>query len=503
MSPENKPAPSPWVQSRWKWIVLVGVLILVVGSSALFLLRHLSSSALRAELPEVPELSGAPRAMARQIRAADAGARKQIHSADSVGLLGAVYHGNLYYEEAGACYRLAGRLGPGDHRWPYCLALLHETVGRPDQALPLLQRAVELSRGAPWVRWRLGNVALKLGRRDTARKAFGELAETDTHRQHGILGLADIARRARRWPEVIDLLSPALAEDPDFGPARHMLASAYEARGMPEKAREVLPPHKRIPTALPAHDPDSEAIDQLSCSSTHLLKVATLAQRQEGFGQQQGQLLRRLVEVAPEDLDGHLALCWWNIDAAMSLLQQGATSQSERFLEQALEEARIAVGLDPDSGMAHSHLGIALMKMGDADQAITHLKRALAIDPNMPPVHRHLAVIYIATERYEDAVKHAEAALRTSPRSPEYLECLAMAVKGLGDGDRAMALWYEALDVDPEFEPARLDLASELMDRGEYSLAQAHLDVVLKSNPQNAYAQHLASALRERRGAGN
>jgi tetratricopeptide (TPR) repeat protein len=503
MSPENKPAPEPQAWNRWKWIALLGVVILLTGSGAWLLLRHLSASALRAELPELPELSDAPPAMANQIRSADGAARKQVHSADSVGLLGAVYHGNLYYEEAGACYRLAGRLGPGDHRWPYCLALLHETVGRPDQALPLLERAVELSSGAPWVRWRLGNVALKLGRLDMARQAFGELAETDTHRQHGILGLADIARREKRWQDVIDLLSPALADDPGFGPARHMLASAYEALGTPEKAREVLPPYKRAPTALSAHDPDSEAIDQLSCSSTHLLKVATLAQRQEGFGQRQGQLLRRLVEVAPEDLDGHLALCWWNIEAAMSLLQQGATSQSERFLEQALEEARIAVRLGPNSGMAHSHLGIALMKMGDAEQAITHLKRALEIDPNMPPVHRHLAIIYMATERYEDAVQHAEAALCASPRDPEYLHCLAMAVEGLGDSDRAMTLRYEALDVDPEYAPARLDLASELMDQGEYSLAQAHLDVVLKSNPQNAYAQQLASALRERRVVGN
>ena len=98
--------------------------------------------------------------------------------------------------------------------------------------------------------------------------------------------------------------------------------------------------------------------------------------------------------------------------------------------------------------------------------------------------------------------EHAEAAVRANPRDPEYLYCLGMAVDGLGDRDRAMAIWSKALDVAPQYEPARLDIASGLMDQGEYSQAQAQLDFVLKSNPQNARAQQLAAALRERRGAG-
>ncbi|MGD8241028.1 MAG: tetratricopeptide repeat protein, partial [Armatimonadota bacterium] len=496
-------APGPRAQDRRRWIVLLGVAVLLTGCGAVLLLRHLSASALRDQLPPLPELSDAPRAMAHQIREADAAARKRVHSADRVGLLGMVYHANLFYEEAGACYRVASGLAPRDYRWPYYRALLHETVGRADRSLPLLGRTVELSRDAPWVRRRLGNVALKLGELDAARQAFGEIADTDTHRQHGLLGLAEVARRERRWQEVVELLSPALAEDPSFGPARHVLASAYEALGMSERAREVLPPRKGVATTLPIRDPDSDTIDDLSCSPTHLRNAATLAQRVEPSMHREGELLMRLVAVAPEDLDGHLALCRWNHRAAKVSQERGLASEAERHLEQALAEARTATRLGPDCGAAHAALGVVLMSIGDVEPAITHMRRALELDPNMPLVHRDLAVILMATDRYEDAVEHAEALVRESPRDPSYLNCLAIAAKGSGDADRALALWREVVEVDPAHESARLNLASELLSRGEYSLAEAHVGIVLENDPQNAVARELASVLPDRQAAGD
>ncbi len=490
-----------WLRNGWKWAIVLVAAIALSAAGTRALLRHLSTPALLAELPPVPDLSDASPAMTRQIGEADAAARERVHSADRVGHLGMVYHANLFYQRAAPCYRLAVRLARRDRRWPYYLALLCETTGQTHRALPWFERAARLAPDAPWVSYRLANAELKLSRLDRARQGYLEVANTDTHRQHGLLGMAEVARREEEWQRVIDLLSPALREDPDFGPARHLLAAAYEALDRPDQAREVLPLYASIPTSLPTHDPLSEAIDQLSCSSSHLLKQAITAERTEDRARA-GQLLERLVEVAPDDTDGHLAFAGWLRETAVSLRENGRPAEADPYLRRGLEEALLAVDLEPDSATAHNSVGMLLNDLGEAEAAIEHLTRAVELDPNLHIAHGNLAAVLVMVGRYEEAIDHSRTALDVYPDQPDYLNCLGAALKHSGDREGAVRTWYEAIEADAEYSPARYNLAQEFISRGNYRFAAEHLSAILEYYPDHLEALELMAWLQSQPDAG-
>jgi tetratricopeptide (TPR) repeat protein len=477
-------------RSWWKWSAGALALALLAAVGTRQLIRYLSTPALIARLPSVPDLSGANPSMARAIEEADAAARRDVHSDERVGHLGMVYHANLLYDRAAPCYELAAHLAPRDHRWPYYLGLLHETAGRTEQALPFIERAAELSPETPWIRYRLANILLKLGRLEQAGQAYRKIAETDTHRRHGLLGLAEVAKRRREWQKVIDLLAPAVEQDPDFGPARHALAAAYEALDMPAKARSVLPLTRNIPTTLPARDPLSDAIDNLSCSSSHLLKQAVLAQR-AGDGTRAGELLQRLVRVAPEDPDSHLALSGWCRDRAKALQDRGLQPEAESFFQSALQEARAALELAPTSAIAHNTAGITLRDLGDLEPAIDHLTRAVELDPNLHVAHHNLAVVLILAGKPQQAVPHARKAVRLHPGEVQYLNDLGVALKDAGDVAGAMQVWRKAIQTDPGACSPRYNLAQALVVRGDLQAAAAHLRAILGYEPDHAQAREL------------
>lgn len=477
-------------QSWWKWTAGAVAVALLAAVASRQVLRSLTEPALLAQLPRVPDLGSANAAMAEQISQADAAARRDVHSAARVGRLGMVYHANLFYDQAAACYQLAAHLAPRDQRWPYYLGLLHETAGRTAQALPFIQRAAQLSPKAPWIECRLANILLKLGRLKDAQQAYGKIVETETHREHGLLGLTEVAKRRGEWQRVIDLLSPAVKEDPGFGPARHVLAAAYEALDRSAEARAILPLTRNMPTTLPARDPLSNAIDDLSCSSSHLLKQAVLAQR-AGDDTRAGQLLQRLVRVAPEDIDSHLALSGWYRDRAKALQDRGLRTEADGFLQAALAQACLALELDPASAIAHNTAGITLRDLGHTEAAINHLTQAVKLDPNLHVAQHNLAVVLIVAGKPDQAVEHARKAVRLHPGEAEYLNDLGVALKEAGDVEAAMRVWRKAIQTDPGSCSPRFNLAQALVGEGDLEAAAGHLRAILGYEPDHAQAREL------------
>jgi len=124
--------------------------------------------------------------------------------------------------------------------------------------------------------------------------------------------------------------------------------------------------------------------------------------QQEGDFDQAIELYRKSISIFPT-AEAHTFLGW--------------TLHSEGQLEQAIEECKKAIQLDPDFGNPYNDIGAYLVELKRYDEAIPWLQRALEAkryeSRHFP--HYNLGRAYEAKDMYRRAREHYEAALRIEP----------------------------------------------------------------------------------------
>jgi Tfp pilus assembly protein PilF len=95
-------------------------------------------------------------------------------------------------------------------------------------------------------------------------------------------------------------------------------------------------------------------------------------------------------------------------------------------LEEAIEECKKAIEVDPDFGNPYNDIGAYLIELRRYDEAVPWLERALEAkryDPRHFP-HYNLGRVYVAKEMYKRAREAFEAALRIEPRYQQARDAL-------------------------------------------------------------------------------
>lgn len=103
---------------------------------------------------------------------------------------------------------------------------------------------------------------------------------------------------------------------------------------------------------------------------------------------------------------------WHAIGASGVALAEGNT-------EGALELARKAAHLGPDTFAAQYQLGLALNALDRHDEAADAFDRAAQIDPEFAYAHYHAGVAFQKQKRLDKMASHFEAFLRLAPQAPE------------------------------------------------------------------------------------
>ena len=96
------------------------------------------------------------------------------------------------------------------------------------------------------------------------------------------------------------------------------------------------------------------------------------------------------------------------INLSAMLIGQG------RF-EDALEQAREAVRIDPKNARAHHNLGVCLAHLRRWEEALAAHRESLALDPTQSETHNDLGVALASLGRIPEALKHFERAVRLKP----------------------------------------------------------------------------------------
>jgi tetratricopeptide (TPR) repeat protein len=174
--------------------------------------------------------------------------------------------------------------------------------------------------------------------------------------------------------------------------------------------------------------------------------------------------------------------------AALSRIRAGILSGKTRP-DEAIQELKAILAVDPGVAEAHVLLGIAYRTLGSAEfmgEAVAELRQALELEPAHVPARLYLAHIYIDLGRYERAREEIEAALVRVPAHPQFLTLLGDVERRLGNPKRAVEVLEEALLANASIMQARYYLALALLDLKRPDEAIAHLDLVVRSGEKRA-----------------
>ncbi len=143
---------------------------------------------------------------------------------------------------------------------------------------------------------------------------------------------------------------------------------------------------------------------------------------------------------------------------AIARANLGFALKSRGRLEEAIEQYRTAVGLDPNSEMFKA-LGVAYTAAGQTDKAIEAFESALRIQPNDATTYNDLGAVYEGLGMLDKAVEFYQAALKLNPDLPDTHYNLGLAYRREGLLDSAIVHFETAARLNPGDDEFRRSLA--------------------------------------------
>jgi tetratricopeptide (TPR) repeat protein len=178
--------------------------------------------------------------------------------------------------------------------------------------------------------------------------------------------------------------------------------------------------------------------------------------RRVRFGQQSSDEMGELwIQVLPRNSEDRLAL---ERDSQLKTLAEIASY------------CKFQLQLNPNDAKARCRLGFALSSLGKRDEAIEQLRRAIELDPSYDEPHVHLGIIWLNQRQYTQAQSEFETAERLNPRNYLAHGYLGLVHMNQGHLQTAETHLRTALRLNPNDAVARDNLQRVLQTEASTSL---------------------------------
>jgi Flp pilus assembly protein TadD len=163
--------------------------------------------------------------------------------------------------------------------------------------------------------------------------------------------------------------------------------------------------------------------------------------------------------------------------------------------DEAIDQLRRAVEIDPNYAIAQNNLGV-LLQPREPDVALAAYQKAIAIDPSYATAHANLGNALFQRGDFASAEKEYRRALVLEPENPEFLIGLARLLRATKRHDEAAFQLQAACRVAPRNSTAHMELGIVLFELGRTKEGLEHLRESVHWNEESATArQNLAAAL--------
>jgi len=279
----------------------------------------------------------------------------------------------------------------------------------------------------------------------------------------------------------VEYFRQAIEKDPGYAPAYAGLADAYLYLG--GTGIEALPPTEVMPKARAAALKALEVDDTLVEAHTSLATVKLWYERDWSGAESE---FKRAIELNPNYPEAHHQYGWYlavvaRLDEALREMNRARELDplslpiavdsnfpfyAARQYDQAIEECRKAIAMDPNFSLAHFGLGLNYAQKGEFPEAIAEFQKARQLE-DKPVMIAWLGHAYGVSGKKGEAHKllnYLKESAKQRYVSPFYI---AIVYKGVGEKDQAFEWlqkayedgsgWLVLLKADPVMDPLRSD----------------------------------------------
>jgi type IV pilus assembly protein PilF len=159
-----------------------------------------------------------------------------------------------------------------------------------------------------------------------------------------------------------------------------------------------------------------------------------------------------------------------NTQLGVEYLRKGEYEQSRVKLEKALE-------LEPNYAPAHDAIAVLYERVGDSALAEKHYKKSLRLKPDSARGHNNYGQFLCFQDRYKEATREfmqaADNPFYATPEVP--LTNAGLCAARIPDLAAASEFYRLALEKNPKFAPALLQMAIIRFEEGNYLSARGYL----------------------------
>lgn len=409
---------------------------------------------------------------------------------------------------------------------------------RPDDAVTVLRAVLDRDPTNFTALGLLVNALVATAKLDEAVAQATRLRDLDPQNPTRAVRLAELEERRGHRTRALELASEATRLDPTFVPALLQKAALLRADGLADEAADGLrrasrtaPDDVELNLAV-ARDVELAGGDAAAAEerltrlvahapyASEVWRVLGVAHETAGRPGDAAEAYRRGLAADPDEPALHAAL-------GVLLARTGAPPDAEHEIREAIrlggdgsaelwttlgacladqhrpaeaEEAYArAIALAPRDPVARNARALLWLDAGRTDDARRELIAVTETAPAFADAESNLAAIALRAERWPEAEMHARRALRRGDGAVAWNN-LGAALEGQARDTEAEVAYRRALDRDPRYWQARLNLALVAGRRGRAADSVAGLRAVLEQVPGQPDATLQLARLQRARG---
>lgn len=342
--------------------------------------------------------------------------RVNVTPGKAIEMAGQLYSRGQYAQAQRVCRQIIDAR-PANADAHNILGVTLAALGKPDEAVTSLRRAIKLNAQAASYQANLGEILRQNGNLDEAEEALQSAVKIDPKNAQALNNLGIIHYERRKFSEAVDFYRRALESRPNMAEALNNLGNALRQTG-------------DIDGAMQAYQ---EALTYRAVYPEAYNNLGTLLQQDKQIDEAE-HALRKAIQQNPKYVEAHNNL-------AQLLSSQKKDTEALRILGEALKFAPKNV----QTLLITARIQLRRNANHNAEQAA---KLALKEDPESAEALTILGQVMHETDRYDEAIEYLERALKHKPENAEALNFYGVALKSVGRLEEARENILKALQLN-------------------------------------------------------
>ena len=377
-------------------------------------------------------------------------------------------------------------LAPGDAEAHLHLGNAYMDHDQPDLAMPCFMRALELAPGFAEALGRLGDVLQAQGHWKEAGECYRGALELDPALAIAHAGTGDVLQAQQQFQAAEASYRKALALVPGSADLHRKLGDVQVALNRPEPAMQSYQlalqadpgnamAHGGLGNVLFRLDRNAQAAASYRAATA---LPAAIAAHFHGLGRS----LHALGQTGDAESAYRQAIA---LDATVAapMLHYADLLRETRRKEQAIAIYQAALLLEPHNIDALNNLGMALQEDGQLEQALASFRQVATLAPNNPVTHSNIAAALNAMGQREAALESCRRAVKLGPGSAAAHVNLGTCLMEMGRLKEAVGSFETVVKLDAHHRRAHINISAALTRLGRIDQAIVHARQALKINP--------------------